>query len=132
MSSSTLTLYRDATHSIVYSLASQGKDLVEYRNSNSTLSEPQKITVTKKIGAANSKANDHVVIRAEDTGTNATTGLKSTGSVVIDISIPRDTAAVTSDDVGNLLEYVCSLFQDAGVVADTRVNINKLLAGLDV
>lgn len=112
MASSSITLKDKADANIVYTLVSQTENGAVYRNAARSLGLPQSLRFSTNIGAPGSKGNDRVNITLKNSVQNETTGLVSTGSVSIQLSIPRDsTFSVT--DAEDLLVQLQDLFVDA-------------------
>jgi len=96
MASASVTLYNGDTENTVYALAQTGPDKTLYRVAGRGLATPCTLSIERKIGPSNSKANDKVSVLLLKTEKNATTGTLVTGYVKIDISVPRDTVTFES------------------------------------
>lgn len=113
MASASITLKDKADANIVYTLVGNTDRGAAYRNAARALGLPQSLDVAFNIGNAGSKGNDRISITLRNTVVNSTTGLVSTGSVSIVLSIPRDTAAWSETDSEDLLIQLQDLFTDA-------------------
>lgn len=107
----------DGTTDVVFSLVGNTNVGAEYRNATRALSLPQSMEFAIQIGAPSAKGNDHLKMTIKDTRLNSTTGLVSTGSVTVDVSVPRDADAWTDTDSKDLLAFVRNMFTDARIVS---------------
>jgi hypothetical protein len=73
---------------------------------------PQSLEFKYKLGTPGSKANDKVVVVLRNSVENSDTGLVSTGSVAITLSLPRDSEWTVTDGE-DLLIQLQDLFTDA-------------------
>jgi len=67
-----------------------------YRDLTRSLSLPFSVEFQYKIGAPGAKQNDHMIVLVKDSVVNSTTGVVSTASMRMDLSIPRDTTWTTT------------------------------------
>lgn len=84
-----LTLNKESG-STTFTKVSEGENQVEHRDLSRSLSLPLSLRQTAKIGRAGSLGNDRIRISVQDTIANSVTGKIVTGSVSIEVSIPRD------------------------------------------
>lgn len=119
MASSTITLTDKADANIVYSFVGQTDKGSVYRNASRSLGLPQSLDFRYQIGNPGSKGNDRISVSLKNSVQNADTGLVSTGSVTIQLSIPRD-SEWTQTDSEDLLIQLQDLFTDANaaLIAD--------------
>lgn len=109
MASATYTLKEhDGVTDVVFSLVGNTADGAVYRVSSRALSLPQGMDIQMQIGNPGAKGNDHIKIIIRNVVRNATTGAVSTGSVTLDLSVPRDSAAWTDTDSQDLLAFVAN------------------------
>jgi len=92
-----------------------------YKDVTRTLGLPKSLETSFKIGSAGAKGNDKAIISMRNSVLNATSGLISTGTAKIELSIPRDTAW-TEAMSKNLLANVCLFCSNA--------NIDKIVDGI--
>lgn len=121
MASSTLALPNLADASITYTLVGQSNSGALYRDATRSLALPRTLEFKYNIGIPGAKGNDKVTVILRDTVQNGTTGLVSTSSASLTMSIARDDSwtETFSNDV---------LCQVAGLLSDA--NIAKLVDGL--
>jgi len=131
MPSSTLDLYNTSTAHSVFYLAQTGAGGTVWSLSGRTLSEPCSVSLQKKIAPAGSSANDHVIVRVAEIARNTTTAKLATGSVTMDISVPKDTSIIGNTAMTNLIKWLSGIIQ-GGVVSDTVTNVTALLEGRDL
>lgn len=115
MASSTITLKDEADANIVYSLVGQTADGAVYRNAAVPLGLPQGLTFTIKLGTPGSKSNDRIDIKLHLSVENDTTGLVSTGTAKISLSLPRD-SAWTEQMSQDIMIQLQDLFSDANAI----------------
>lgn len=108
MASATLTLHDHAEADIVYSLVSQHAKGAQFKLVTRALALPLSLDFNYQVGEPGSKGNDRCIVTLRDTVQNGTTGVVSTGSVKVEISIPRDSAWV-SPYTENLLSSLVQL-----------------------
>lgn len=132
MASSTLTFYYDATHSQSFSLVSTGQNLSNWKVAGRDLSLPYEVSVQRKLTPPSALGNDHVIVTIRGVERNATTGKLVTGSVTMDISIPKDTATIGLNAMSQMVGYLSSLINDGGVLAGTNTNRTAILGGRDL
>jgi hypothetical protein len=94
--------------STVFTLSSEGSNFVEHKDLTRALGLPLAIRQTLKSGQPGALGNDHVKIAVSDSRQNSDTGKVSTGSVTLDVSIPRDTAAFDTQAVEDMVCYMRS------------------------
>jgi hypothetical protein len=112
MASATITLKDKADANIVYTLVGQTDRGATYRNATRALGLPQSLSFSYNLGAPGALGNDRINITLRNSVQNGDTGLVSTGSVSIQLSIPRDSAWTTTD-TEDLLIQLQDLFADA-------------------
>lgn len=109
MASTQITLKDLADNSIVYHQIGSSASGASYRDTTRALSTPRTLDFDTKIGNPGSKGNDKVKVVLRDSVQNSGSGLTSTASAVLEISIPRDsawTSAMTADLIAQLQELV--------------------------
>lgn len=114
MASASYTLTKLDNSEVVFALVGSTPTGAEYRVSSRSLGLPLFLKIATKIGNPGSKGNDHVIVTIGDVVQNSTTGAISTGSVVMDVSVPRDgewTDTMTQD----LLAYLQAFITDARI-----------------
>jgi hypothetical protein len=112
MGSATITLKDKADADIVYTKVGETDKGATYRNASRTLGLPQSIGFSFQIGAPGAKGNDRINIVLKNSVVNSDTGLVSTGSCSIQLSVPRDSEWTTTDSE-DLLIQLQDLFTDA-------------------
>jgi hypothetical protein len=112
MASATITLKDKADANIVYTQVGQTDRGAMYRNAGRALGKPQSLEFSYNLGNPGAKGNDRISISLKNTVQNDDTGLVSTGSVGIQLSVPRD-SAWTQTDSEDLLIQLQDLFTDA-------------------
>jgi len=132
MASSSITPYKTNAATQAFALQSTSASGATFIVTGRSLANPHFIQITRKIGPSNSMANDHVIVRISLTDPNATTLKPVTGSVTLDISIPRDNATVTLAEMTEELGLLASLLNDNTALAATTVNRSALLNGQDL
>lgn len=132
MASAALSPYYDNASQITYSLVSTSKDSSLYRVSGRSLATPHTLEIIRKIGPNGAAANDHVIVRLTRVERNETTQKLATVSCSLDISIPRDTTAVTNSTVIAQLGALASLLNDSTALAATANNRGALIDGRDL
>jgi len=135
MASSTIAPKYGTSASNTFALRNTNSSGCEYAVSGRSLSKPYAITISRKVGNGSALGNDHVIVSIRRTEANATTFKLSTGNVTLDISIPRDSATLTTDMMNEMLASLSSLLNDYAAVEDTLAshgNIITLLGGADL
>lgn len=122
MASSTIVLKDKADANITYSLVGQTAQGAVYRNADRALNKPQSLEFQSQIGNPGAKGNDRINITLKNSVQNATTGIMSTGSVKITLSLPRDDEWTVTDSE-NLLIQLQDLFTDANaaIIVDAMI-----------
>lgn len=115
MASSTITLTDEADANIVYTLVGQTDKGAIYRNASRALGLPQGLNFSMNIGNPGAKGNDRIEIKLHDSVQNSETGLVSTGSVRVLISLPRD-SAWTEQMSQDIMIQLQDLFADANAI----------------
>jgi len=95
------------------------------------LANPESIELVRKVGQPGAAGNDHVILRLVKAETNATSLKIATGVVTLDISIPRDTVAVTATMINDMLGALISLLDECSDTTATasRAKIIALISG---
>lgn len=113
MASATHTLTEnDTTTSIAYSLVGSNANGASYKNATRSLALPQTLDFSNSIGSPGSKGNDKLTITLKNSVENGTSGLVSTGSAKLIVSVPRD-SAWTATDTADLLYQLHTLLDTA-------------------
>lgn len=124
MSASVILLADDAAADVTFTLVSQTANGAFYKLVSRPLSEPLSLQFQYNIGAPGSKANDKLIVTVRDTKVNATTLEKCTGTIKVELSIPRDADALGADFAEDLMSYIGDLLSHAtwrGEIADAIV-----------
>jgi len=131
MSSSSLTPHYTGSTTKTFSLVSEQGSGAKWIVTGRALALPESIELQRKIGTNGSKANDHVILRLVRAEANSTTNLIATAVVTLDISIPRDTAAVSQDNVNDMLGSLISILNEVTdtTVTASRAKVKSLLSG---
>jgi len=127
MPSSTLTLKKDTTNSVVFSIVSSSEFGAKYIVSGRPSSQPFGLEVQRVLTPPSSTSNDHMKIRIYRTDRNTDTGKLATGQVLVDLSIPKDNANITNTELIELLVMVGSLFTDGAAGSATTVNATAIV-----
>jgi hypothetical protein len=114
MASATQTVVDLADNNVVLTLIGQTSAGAVYKLATRTLSTPFQLEYVYKIGAPGAKGNDKIIFTLRDTLNNATTGLHHTGSVKVEVSIPRD-SVYTEVKSKDLFSYAASILSDANI-----------------
>lgn len=114
MASSTIILKNYADANVTYSLVGHTSTGALYRDAAQSLSLPRTLEFEHKFGPPGAKGNDRIVITLKRSNLGTTSGLITTGSVKIELSIPRDQdySETLSKD---LLAQLQDLFVDANI-----------------
>lgn len=115
MASSQITLTNEADESINYDLVGQSETSATFKDVTRELQVPRELRVSNKLAAPGSKANSKVNVKLTDVVKNASTGVTSTGSVSVVMSIPADDAW-TNQMSEDLLIQLASLLTDANAI----------------
>jgi hypothetical protein len=115
MASSTITLKDEADANVVYTLVGQTADGAVYRNAAAPLGLPQGLTFSIKLGVPGSKSNDRIDVKLHLSVENSETGLVSTGTAKISLSLPRD-SAWTEQMSQDIMIQLQDLFSDANAI----------------
>lgn len=132
MASASLSPFNSNAVSVSFSLVSTSATGASYQASGRDLSLPYKVQIDRKIGPSGAAANDHVVMKISRIEKNVTTAKLATGSVQIDISVPRDSAALTKVYIVEMLGIASSLLNDNTALAATSVARTALAEGRDL
>lgn len=127
MSSSVLTLYKNHTEQLAFSLVSTSELSAKWIASGRALSVPFSITQTVKPNKGS--GNDTVSVIISRTEANATTGKLATALCELRFSMPKDQSVLTLSLQKELLALCVSLFDDAAATAATNSNITAALEG---
>lgn len=122
MAASSYTLKDIAVADVVFSLTGATANGAEYKLATRSLALPLTLGIAFNLGAPGSKGNDHLLVTFKDTVENSSTGVISTGSVKVDVSVPRD-GGWTTTKTEDLMAYVASLLSAARIpnIADAIV-----------
>lgn len=132
MASATLTPYYNNTQQQTFALVSTDKNGSVYRVAGRDLATPRQLEIIRKIGPTGAAGNDHITLKLTHVGKNSTTAKISAGSVTVDISCPRDTAAVSKGDMQAILSIISSLLNESTAMEATSVAITALTEGRDL
>lgn len=125
MPSSSLTPYKTSAGQVTYSLIGSSPTAAKWSVSGYGLGVPRILEQTLKVGAPGAAANDHVIVRLSQSDENSTTGKIATANVTLDVSIPRDSATITSTEIVELLGILSSLLNDCASVEDSANATNR-------
>jgi hypothetical protein len=122
MAASTFTITNHDDSTYVQTRVGSTADGALYKDTSRALSLPRTLEFINKVGAPGSKGNDRLSFVFRNTVQNSTTGLFSTGSLKLEVSVPRDsswTEAMTRD----LYQGVVSILDDTAIesMADALV-----------
>lgn len=120
MASGTHTLVElDDVTNVVYTLIGQTDKGSFYKNRDRSLALPQTLNFDFNIGNPGSNGNDRLKIALANSIQNSSTGQVKTGSLKIEVSVPRDSEWTTTD-TEDLLAQVVDLLTNANiaVIAD--------------
>lgn len=131
MASATVTLYKSTSGTVEFSLVTTGKEQTTYRVAGRSLATPLSLEITRKIGPSGASANDHVIVKLTQVERNETSQKLATASATLDISIPRDTTAVSTTKVIELLGMMSSMLNE-GATIPYALNRTALVDGRDV
>jgi len=113
MASSTLTLQEnDETTDVVFALVGSNSSGAAYKVAARSLNLPQTLDFNYAVGAPGAKGNDKLTITIRNSVENSTSGLVSTGSAKVILSVPRD-SAWTDTDTADALHQLADLFTSA-------------------
>jgi len=132
MPSSSITPYYNNTSQYTFALATTSETGAVYKMAGRPLSQPFQVEVQRKITASAATANDHVILRISRIEKNATTGKLATGSVTVDLSIPKDTASLAEADFTKMVGAVASILNECAALQSTTVNAVALEEGRDL
>jgi hypothetical protein len=134
LSSASISPKYGDTETVTYGLVSDNAAGAKWQVSGRSLGLPKTLELNRKVGAPGAMGNDHVILRFSQTEANTETGKIATGSVTLDVSIPRDVATITQAMMNDLLGMLSSLLNDLGAVEDTasRANCIALLEGVNL
>lgn len=116
MASATITLKDEADANVVYTQVGQNETSALYKDATRELALPRTLRFQFKLGNPGAKGNDQIIMKLNNSVENATSGLVSTGSVSVVLSIPRD-SAWTNQMSEDLLIQLQDLFADANSIA---------------
>jgi hypothetical protein len=133
MASSSLAPYYDNTNQTTFVLSTQGADETNYKVAGRSIARPYSVTVRRKTTALGAAGNDHVIVRIARVESNADTGKPVTGQVTLDISVPKDSATIDGNDIGDLCALMSSLLNDnTAMAAASSDSISALVQGNDI
>lgn len=112
MASATVTLKNKADVNVVYTLVGVTDRGASYKDATRTLGLPRTLTMNTQLGAPGSLGNDRITMTLRNSVQNSGSGLVSTGSVSVTLSVPRD-STWTETDSEDLLIQLQDLFTDA-------------------
>lgn len=131
MSSTSLVPHYTGSTVKTFVLASENASGAKWLVSGRPLANPESIELVRKVGQPGAAGNDHVILRLVKAETNATSLKIATGVVTLDISIPRDTVAVTATMINDMLGALISLLDECSDTTATasRAKIIALISG---
>lgn len=123
MASATHVLTDFGSTNITYTLVGSSNSGAAYKNATRSLALPQSLDFAYTIGNPGSKGNDHLKITLKDVVENSDTGLISTGSCTVDVSVPRDSAweAEKTEDLLAQMSDLLSSTASLSMIADAIV-----------
>lgn len=115
MASATHVLKTEDETNITFTLLGQSPNSAVYKDVDRALALPHSLNFNYNVGAPGAKGNDRITCKIANTVQNSETGLVSTGSVTIVLSVPRDDAWTVqmSQDILIMLQ---DLFTDANSI----------------
>jgi len=128
MSSSSLTLAVSSSTTQAFSLVGDKADGAKWQAASLPMNTPYTVELTRKLAAAGSVGNDHVLLKISRTVLNATTGKYGTSSVTVDISLTRTIGTLTEAQNEEILGAMASLLNDSAVLTQTSAGSTVRLA----
>lgn len=116
MASATIVLKTYADANVTFTNAGQTSNGAVYKDSTRALSLPRTLEFSYGIGNPGAKGNDRLTVTIKDSVQNSTTGLVSTGSIKVELSVPRD-ATWTETMTKDLMGFLQELFVNANIDA---------------
>jgi len=134
MASASISPKYDASTVQAFALQGSTSSGSKWLVASRALAKPFSFEILRKLAPAGSNVNDHVIVRVTRTEISATTLKPVTGLVSLDISIPRDSVAITPVYMADLIAIMASAINDYAAVQTgaSRVNANALLSGIDL
>jgi hypothetical protein len=116
MASTTQVTYKLDDNAITYDIVGHTPTASLYKNTLRSLSLPQTLDYQYKLGVPGAKGNDKIIVNLKNTVQDGTTNEFFTGSVKVEISLPRNDAW-TATDTKDILVQLQDIFADAKVPA---------------
>jgi len=132
MASATLVPYNANGAQTTFTLVSTSEQKSVYRVASLDLATPYSLEIQRKLTPVGAKGNDVVSVKIQRVERNTGTNLLCAGSVKVEISIPKDTVALTKAKSLEMLGVLSSLLNDVSNLAATSVNRTALVEGRDL
>jgi len=131
MASPSISPHHSSSSTTVFGLVSETANGVKWQVAGRSLSAPYTVELNRKIDP-NATANDHIVLKVSRTEKNTTTSKSATGSVSVDISVPKDNTILTTAELVKMAEIAASLINDYSASAATTTNATAFIEGSDI
>lgn len=132
MASNSLTPFGDAGVQYNFELQSSSGTKTVWIRPGRSISLPHSISIERKPSAPNSASNDHVILRVTRVEMNTGSGKFATLQATLDISIPKDSIAISQGTQKDQLSILASVLNEFTAMETTNVNITKLIEGRDL
>lgn len=122
MASATIVVKNYADANVTFTAAGSTPTGAIYKDSTRALSLPRTLEFSYQIGNPGAKGNDRLTVTIKDSVQNSSTGLVSTGSIKVEVSVPRD-ATWTETMTKDLMAYLQDLFVNGTIdsIADGMI-----------
>jgi len=127
MASTTLTLYKDNSTTVAFSLVTTSENAARWINSGRALSVP--FAVQQKVKANKGASNDEVTVSVSRTEANVTTGKLATCLCEIRVSLPKDQSILTPTLQKEIISLAASALIDAAATGTGSVNRAAIIEG---
>lgn len=129
MSASTIALADHSSADSTFTLAGATANGALYKDATRSLALPLSLQFAYNLGNPGSKSNDKLVTTIRNSAAHSTTGVVSTASIKVEISIPRDDDAHPAGSAEDLMAFVADLLGHStwrteiadGIVPSTEV-----------
>jgi len=132
MATATLTLYKNSSTTLAFTLVSQSATGATYKVGGRSLSTPFVIELQRKLTAPGKKGNDHIIVRIARTERNTQTGDLATTQGMLDFSVPKDQSLMGLTEQLEILGLLVSALNDGAALAATSTNRSALISGSDL
>lgn len=132
MSSTSLTPYKSNSTQETFILANESSTGAKWIVAGRSLSAPYSLELSRKLTAPSATGNDRVELRLTRVEPNATTGKLATASVILTVSIPKDTSVLVPGVQKEMLSVIASLLNEQTAMESTNVKITALIQGTNL